>query len=86
MSAVKKIVLFFVGGLACLVALFIILKCFPGLMTFVEPKGGFQCYYYRDADGDGRGNPADKTLGQIGEPPEGYTAVVGDCDDTDPNK
>ena len=86
-SNVQKIITFCVFGLALLFLLFILVKRFPGLMTIVQPRGGFQCYFYLDADGDGRGNPEYKILGKVRqEPPPGYTVVVGDCDDNNPNK
>ncbi len=37
--------------------------------------------WYADADGDGQGDPASEL--QSCEPPEGYVATRGDCDDTD---
>jgi hypothetical protein len=37
--------------------------------------------YYRDADGDGFGDPSDSTTAT--SPPAGYVANSGDCDDTD---
>jgi hypothetical protein len=59
----------------------------PRLLTFLEPSGDYQVYFYRDADGDGRGNHAEWILGKMGEEaPAGYTVIVGDCDDHDPNK
>jgi len=61
-------------------------KIVPSVLQFLKPSGGY-VYLYRDADGDGRGNPGERILGKRGEePPIGYTVVVGDCDDHDPNK
>lgn len=37
--------------------------------------------YYRDADGDGWGDPGDSVTAT--SPPAGYVATSGDCDDTD---
>jgi len=86
-SGIKKIINFFIFGVAFLFLLFILIKLFPGLIKIVQSQGGFQCYFYRDADGDGRGNPEKWILGKVGEePPIGYTVVVGDCDDNNPNK
>jgi hypothetical protein len=39
-------------------------------------------FYYRDADGDGFGDPSDMLL--AGAPPEGYVTDASDCDDADP--
>jgi hypothetical protein len=39
--------------------------------------------YYRDLDGDGRGNPQTRTSGCDGSVPAGYVANSTDCDDTD---
>jgi hypothetical protein len=62
-------------------------KILPGLVGLLQPSGGHKVHFYRDADGDGRGNPQEKILGELGEePPVGYTVVVGDCDDHNPNK
>lgn len=62
-------------------------KILPGLVGLLQPSGGYEVHFYRDADGDGRGNPQEKILGKLGEePPVGYTVVVGDCDDHNPNK
>ena len=59
----------------------------PRVLKFLEPSGDYKTYFYRDADGDGRGSPEEKIIGKWGEePPQGYTDVVGDCDDHDPNK
>ena len=63
------------------------LKNIPGFSNLFKLNGDYQIYLYRDADGDGRGNPEKWILGKMGEdPPLGYTVVVGDCDDHDPNK
>ncbi|UJR86872.1 MopE-related protein [Sandaracinus amylolyticus] len=40
--------------------------------------------YYRDADGDGRGDPSATTTRTDCTIPSGYIAVGGDCDDSDP--
>lgn len=62
-------------------------KIAPAHLNFLRPSGDYQVYFYRDADGDGRGNPEEWILGKMNEePPPGYTVVVGDCDDHDPNK
>jgi hypothetical protein len=41
---------------------------------------GIQVHFYRDADGDGHGNPEEMT--QVCMVPEGYVAMGDDCDDT----
>jgi hypothetical protein len=41
---------------------------------------GFQLFY-ADDDGDGYGDPADAKSGVPGEPPTGYVAQAGDCND-----
>ena len=62
-------------------------KIAPAHLNFLRPSGDYQVYFYRDADGDGRGNPEEWILGKMNEePPPGYTVVVGDCDDHDANK
>lgn len=45
---------------------------------------GFECAqtWYRDVDGDGYGNALLSVIAC--EPPSGYVASVGDCDDSDP--
>lgn len=52
------------------------------LMTIILPESG-ATPWYRDADGDGFGdeNAAFYAVNQ----PNGYIALKGDCDDTDPN-
>lgn len=85
--AIKLILTLFVVGVVSLLLLFVLFKRFPGLLRRVFPQDGYQCYFYRDADGDGRGNPEEKILGKLGEvPPSGYTLTVGDCDDNNPNR
>ncbi len=42
--------------------------------------------YYRDADGDGYGNPGDRIDNCADAPPAGYVANSDDCDDADPSK
>lgn len=59
----------------------------PVSLNFLRPSGDHQVYFYRDADGDGRGNPEEWILGKRKEgPPPGYTVVAGDCCDHDPSK
>ena len=85
--AVRLIVAAFIVGVVCLVGLFILATRHPALIDTTTPQGGYQCYFYRDADGDGRGNPEMKLLGKLGEtPPAGYTLTPGDCDDNDPKR
>ena len=63
------------------------LKNAPVSLNFLRPSGDHQVYFYRDADGDGRGNPEEWILAKRKEgPPPGYTVVAGDCYDHDPNK
>ena len=63
------------------------IKIAPAAFKFLETSGDYHVYFYRDADGDGRGDHTKKILGKLGEePPVGYTVVVGDCDDHNPNK
>ena len=40
--------------------------------------------YYRDADGDGVGDEESPISSTECSPPEGHTATIGDCDDSDP--
>lgn len=47
-----------------------------------DPAVGADRTWYKDADGDGLGDP-DNTARQCAAP-EGFLAVTGDCDDTDP--
>jgi hypothetical protein len=47
-----------------------------------EVDEGVATIFYTDADGDGFGD--DATATGYCEPPDGYTLVGGDCDDTDP--
>ncbi len=42
--------------------------------------------YYRDADGDGSGDPEDQIRVCNGEAPDGYVVDATDCDDTDPTE
>ncbi|MBK6579208.1 MAG: hypothetical protein IPG17_24065 [Sandaracinaceae bacterium] len=41
--------------------------------------------FYRDLDDDGVGNSAEPTTSTTCDPPLGYSAVPGDCDDTNPS-
>jgi hypothetical protein len=41
--------------------------------------------YYRDADGDGYGNPDDSTTTDDTQAPDGYVVDSSDCNDDDPN-
>lgn len=78
--------LFFIAVIMALYFL-IHINIVPRLLTLLEPSGDYQVYFYRDADGDGRGNHEEWILGKMDEEaPAGYTVVVGDCDDHDPNK
>lgn len=84
-SGVAALAICFFVGVAVLGVLFIFLRRSPGMLG--PPEGGYEVYCYRDADGDGRGNPEERILIREGDtPPKGYTVVAGDCDDHDPNK
>ncbi|MEY2538108.1 MAG: large repetitive protein [Verrucomicrobiota bacterium] len=41
--------------------------------------------YYRDADGDGLGNPSELIFAVSASPPAGYVTNNADCDDSDPS-
>jgi hypothetical protein len=45
--------------------------------------GGDQYTYYRDADGDGYGNPSDSVTSSESQAPDGYTDNGNDCNDDD---
>jgi hypothetical protein len=47
----------------------------------LEKLSDFDAFYFADADGDGFGNPEDTFITAC-EPPPGYVADDGDCDDT----
>src|SRR5262249_52872729 len=47
-----------------------------------EVDEGVGFFFYRDADGDGFGNPDDMVL--AGQEPEGFVSDSSDCDDADP--
>jgi len=61
---------------------------FGGMSNAVEwADGGRYCgctLFYRDADGDGHGDPADSADSCDGTVPPGYVASGDDCDDADP--
>jgi len=75
--------------IAVILALYFLIRAdiLPSVSILLQPSGDYQVYFFRDADGDGRGNSEEWILGKGGEePPVGYTVSVGDCDDHDPNK
>ncbi len=41
--------------------------------------------YYLDADGDGQGNPVETQVAYSCEPPDGFVATAGDCNDSEPH-
>ena len=49
-----------------------------------DDSGLTDCLYYRDADGDGYGDPIEEMLESCDGPPDGYVANNEDCNDGDP--
>ncbi len=41
--------------------------------------------HYRDADGDGYGDPVETQVAYSCEPPDGFVATAGDCNDSEPH-
>lgn len=54
-------------------------KIFRDTTTLLLNSGQSLSFFYRDADGDGFGNPVFSTQSFIA--PEGFTADLSDCDD-----
>ena len=49
--------------------------------------GDYDAIYYRDKDGDGFGDPGDKTTASLkAGPPAGYVKNCLDCYDNDPSR
>jgi hypothetical protein len=62
----------------------LVLACTPAILVdeVVGPPCEARAAFYRDADGDGAGDPL--TVAITCAAPDGYVATAGDCDDADP--